>query len=99
VINFVAIGVVSIFLGGSALEGTVENGHYYLNRPGRRHRPEVSAAVWNFSWWQGMTALSGIGVVGAVSVAAAGCSAVLRRQRMKAMTTTRSTESEPDDRI
>jgi hypothetical protein len=82
--NFFGFFLTSFFLGGSALEGTIQNGHYYLNA--KSHRPpsrEVSAAVWNFSWWQGFTALSGLGVWALVGIWAEGYAAYLERRRKR----------------
>ena len=45
--NFAALFVLSLALGGDALNGTVRNGHYYLGDHGRY--TEVSKAVFQFS--------------------------------------------------
>jgi hypothetical protein len=44
VLNFLLFAVSSAFLGGNALSGYVELGHYYL--AGRGHLTEVSRTVW-----------------------------------------------------
>jgi hypothetical protein len=45
--NFAALCVLSLALGGDALNGTIRNGHYYLGNHG--NFTEVSKAVFEFS--------------------------------------------------
>jgi len=47
ILNFVAFGIVATCLGGDAVNGRHENGHYFLSSHGKR--TEVSAAVFNYS--------------------------------------------------
>jgi hypothetical protein len=51
--NFAALCVLSLALGGDALNGTVRNGHYYLGSHGRY--TEVSKGVFEFSRVQAMS--------------------------------------------
>ena len=48
VLNFTVFWVVAICIGGDAIDGKVENGHYYLNSRG--FFTEVSAGVYWYSW-------------------------------------------------
>jgi hypothetical protein len=54
-LNFVIFVVVALHLGGDAVNGKVEGGHYYLFglQPESRHKgyTEVSEAVFNYSRW------------------------------------------------
>jgi hypothetical protein len=47
ILNFVVYWHLSVYLGGNALSGRVENGKYYLASHGRR--TEVSRAMWEYS--------------------------------------------------
>jgi hypothetical protein len=78
-LNFLSFMVSSIVLRGNALSGRVEDGHYYFNRPSRQR--EVSKELWTFNWWHGVTALSGLGVMGVAGLAADGCGSFLARRR------------------
>jgi hypothetical protein len=60
-INFFAFVEVSIYLGGDALNGYVQNGHHFLCENGRC--TEVSSSLWRYSWWHAVTAMGGILVV------------------------------------
>jgi amino acid transporter len=57
-LNFFALGVISTYLGGDALNGYVRAGHYVVCAHGRCY--EVSRSVWQFSYWQALTALAGM---------------------------------------
>ena len=46
-VNFFSVIASVVLLGGSALGGAVEDGHYFVRHKG--HRSEVSAAVWRYS--------------------------------------------------
>jgi hypothetical protein len=51
-LSFIAYFIVVPFLGGDALSGCIEHGHYYLAfKPGCRARTEVSRAVFEYSRW------------------------------------------------
>ena len=52
-INFLIFGALSIYLGGDASMGKVEDGRYYLGLRG--HYTEVSQAVFNYSRLHGKT--------------------------------------------
>lgn len=56
--NFSAFVIVSLFLGGDALNGFAHAGHYFVCAHG--HCVEVSRAVWRYSYWHAMTAIGGI---------------------------------------
>ncbi len=47
--NFAVFAAVSISLGGSAANGRVENGRYFLSEHARE--TEVSKRVWEYSLW------------------------------------------------
>jgi hypothetical protein len=49
VLNFLAFFSVALYLGGDALSGKVDNGHFYLASHGRY--TEVSARVFAYSKW------------------------------------------------
>ncbi|HEY1683599.1 MAG TPA: hypothetical protein VGG19_02455 [Tepidisphaeraceae bacterium] len=46
-INFMVFWVVAVVIGGDALNGEVENGHYFVSSHGRL--TEVSEKMWHFS--------------------------------------------------
>jgi hypothetical protein len=46
-INFAIFWVVALWIGGDAISGKVENGHYYVSNHGKL--TEVSHAVWTYS--------------------------------------------------
>ena len=46
IVNFMVFWVVSVCLGGDALNGGSADGHYFLDR---NHRTEVSSGVWHYS--------------------------------------------------
>ena len=48
-VNFATFWVVAIFLGGDAINGKMENDHYYLANQGEL--TEVSRTVWLYSFW------------------------------------------------
>jgi len=47
ILNFLAFGITATGLGGDAVNGRSENGHYYLSSHGKK--TEVSEAVFNYS--------------------------------------------------
>lgn len=47
ILNFVAYGVAATCLGGDAINGRAENGHYFLSSHGKQ--TEVSEVVFNYS--------------------------------------------------
>ena len=47
ILNFVAYGVAATCLGGDAINGRAENGHYFFSSHGKQ--TEVSEAVFNYS--------------------------------------------------
>jgi hypothetical protein len=49
ILNFVAFGVLTLKLGGDALNGKVEDGRYYLSNHGRT--TEVTRRVFIYSRW------------------------------------------------
>jgi hypothetical protein len=59
--NFATFFVVALYLGGDALNGYAENGHYFL----RLHHQitEVSQPVFEYSWWHAVSLFIMIGLV------------------------------------
>lgn len=57
-VNFFTFIGASVYLGGDALNGYVQAGHYFLCAHG--HCTAVSSSVWHYSWWHAVTALGGI---------------------------------------
>lgn len=49
ILNFVAFGVGAMVLGGSAANGIVRDGRYFLSEHGKE--TEVSKEVWTYSLW------------------------------------------------
>jgi hypothetical protein len=49
IVNFLAFGAISEYLGGDALNGHVINGHYFLGSHG--HYTEVSQKLFQYSRW------------------------------------------------
>ena len=47
ILNFLAFAITATSLGGDAINGRPENGHYYLSSHGKTK--EVSEAVYNYS--------------------------------------------------
>ena len=47
IINFAAFAVIALSIGGDALNGKQENGHYYVSSHGKL--TEVSRSVWLYS--------------------------------------------------
>ena len=54
-LNFVIFVAVSLYLGGDAVNGKVEGGHYYLHgysvRSGEKEYTKVSERVFTYSKW------------------------------------------------
>ena len=54
-INFIIFVIITIFIGGDAINGKVENGHYYLHgysiETGLRDYTEVSKSIFDYSKW------------------------------------------------
>lgn len=59
--NFVCFFAVAIYLGGDALNGKSENGHFYLSSHGRL--TEVSETVFRYSLLHGISVFLLIGLV------------------------------------
>ncbi len=61
VLNFLVFVLLTLYLGGDAVNGTVENGHYYLwgynAYNGKKGYTEVSARVFQYSKWHVYTTL------------------------------------------
>jgi hypothetical protein len=83
-INFFSFLIVGLCLRGSALEGRVENDRYFVGK--RYLNREVSRSVWLFSWWHAVTALGGLGVLGAASLGIEAVSQVRERRARKRST-------------
>jgi hypothetical protein len=57
-INFIVFVVGSVYLGGDALNGYVQAGHYFVCAHG--HCTEVSIATWHYSYWHAYASMGGI---------------------------------------
>jgi len=57
-LNFFAFVFASGYLGGDALSGYVQEGHYFLCNHGAC--TEVGQSVWTYSYWHALSALGGI---------------------------------------
>jgi hypothetical protein len=60
-LNFVSFFVGAIYLGGDALNGKIENGHFYLANHGKL--TEVSEGVYRYSQIHALSVFLLIGVV------------------------------------
>ena len=58
ILNFFAFIGGSLRLGGDALNGYIQTGHYFLCAHG--HCTEVSASAWHYSYWHALISLGGI---------------------------------------
>lgn len=56
--NFAALLVGSAHFGGSALNGYVQSGRYFVCLHSRTSCAEVSARVWHYSYWQGLLTIA-----------------------------------------
>jgi hypothetical protein len=56
-LNFFAFVLGSTYLGGDALNGQHQAGHYFVCAHG--HCTEVSKAVWQYSYWHAYAAIGG----------------------------------------
>lgn len=54
-VNFTLLWFISLFLGGSALNGKTEDGRYYLGNHG--DLTEVSEATWNYCFYHEVSAI------------------------------------------
>jgi hypothetical protein len=59
--NFLAFVIGNFYLGGDALNGYVQAGHYFVCAHGGCR--EVAASVWKYSWWHAVTGIGGIWLV------------------------------------
>ena len=57
--NFLLLFYFCHRLGGDALNGYVQAGHYYLHSS-HGHYTEVPQSVWSFSYWHTLSAIGGI---------------------------------------
>ena len=65
-INFFIFVFMSVYLGGDALNGHIEAGHYFLCAHG--HCTEVSRSIWHYSYWHAWTTIAGFLLVFAETV-------------------------------
>jgi len=57
--NFLAFWLITVYLlGGDALNGYVQNNHYFVCAHGACN--EVSRATWSYSYWHAISAYAGI---------------------------------------
>jgi len=54
-INFIVFGAGSAYLGGDALNGYIQAGHYFLCAHGQC--TQVSSATWHYSFWHAYAAM------------------------------------------
>lgn len=57
-LNFLVFWVVTVSLGGDALNGYVQNGHYFLCAHGSCR--EVAPSMWTYSYWHAVSGFAGI---------------------------------------
>lgn len=55
--NFITFWIVAAYLGGDALNGYIQNDHYFVCAHGVCR--EVSRSVWNYSYWHAISAIAG----------------------------------------
>jgi hypothetical protein len=56
--NFIVFWVISVCVGGDALNGFIHDGHYFICAHGACH--EVSRDFWIYSYWHAISAMGGI---------------------------------------
>jgi len=56
--NFVIFWLITVYLGGDALNGFIKNSHYFVCAHGAC--TEVSKSIWTFSYWHAISAYAGI---------------------------------------
>ena len=49
IVNFIAFVIIAILIGGDAVNGRIDSGHYFVANHGRL--TEVSASVFTYSRW------------------------------------------------
>jgi hypothetical protein len=59
--NFATFWIVAVLLGGDAVNGKIENGHYFLSSHG--HLQEVSKSVFLYSKIHCLSAMAGIPIL------------------------------------
>ena len=64
-INFFVFVLASVYLGGDALNGHIEAGHYFLCAHGRC--TEVSSSIWHYSYWHAVITNGGFLLVFAMT--------------------------------
>jgi hypothetical protein len=58
-LTFLSWWIIVPIMGGTALSGCIEHGHYYIGfKDGCRERTEVSHAVFEYSRWHGLLMIS-----------------------------------------
>jgi len=57
-INFFTFIAISEHLGGDAMNGYTNAGHYFVCAHG--HCTEVSSSIWHYSWWHALSAQGGM---------------------------------------
>ena len=57
-VNFIAFWLVAVYLGGDALNGHVQEQHYFICAHGSCH--EVTQTLWNYSYWHAISGMGGI---------------------------------------
>jgi hypothetical protein len=62
-INFIAFVAITFYLGGDALNGHVQNGHYFLGLHSNGPFTEVSRTVFVYSVWHGLSVIASIGFI------------------------------------
>ncbi len=66
-INFFSFVFASAYLGGDALNGHIQAGHYFLCVHVHGHCTEVSSSIWHYSYWHAVSAIGGFLLVFALT--------------------------------
>jgi hypothetical protein len=61
IVNFLAFIIGSVVLGGDAINGYAQAGHYFLCAHGGC--TEVTQSIWKYSYWHTISAMGGIVLV------------------------------------
>jgi len=62
-VNFVAFVAITFYLGGDALNGHVQSGHYFLGLHSNGPFTEVSRAVFVYSAWHALSVIASMGFI------------------------------------
>jgi len=62
-INFIVFVAITFYLGGDALNGHVQTGHYFLGLHSNGPFTEVSRTVFVYCVWHGLSVIASIGFI------------------------------------